>query len=536
MTQHRNTANKGVSVLFLIGLLIVFVGIAVLYLGMKPNTGMVAETATIPATPTEVRLPPPVIQPVVLNPGLLPAFPGAQGAGAATPGGRGGQVIEVTNLNDSGPGSLRQAISVPGPRIVIFRVAGVIELERPVTITEPYLTIAGQTAPGGGITLSGTKNSDGRMLVIRNVHDVVIRYLRIRNGQMGEPGRGQINIAIDSGAENILIDHVSLSWSLDENLMIHRNVPEGEDHESWPGISAITVQRSLIAEGLHPHSTGIQVGGEANIDGWRGVQDITIHHNLFAHNDLRNPGIGSLHTQIINNVVYNWGGRAGETWRNIDVDWIGNYFKPGPMSNTSLVLVHVAYPVNEPYNPWPAPSLFAGGNLAPPIFDNPGGDNWRLYKIHYANTPLPQEFRRQEPLPFTAVPVEVETAEEAYFSVLNDVGANARLNCDGSWVGSQDAVDRRLLVDVQQGSGPEKRPIESAEAVGGLPEIDPGTLCPDADHDGMPDEWEAARPSLDPNTYDANGNDLHPDYTNVEVFLNGIQAIDLNFGESAHEE
>jgi len=506
---------------FLTGLVLVLAGIAYAYwtqtiVLFPAQQGIGGGSTTGDPIPEEV-----IIQPEILHPDLLPAFPGAGGAGAATPGGRGGRVIEVTNLNDSGPGSLREAIDTPGPRIVVFRVGGVIELQRPLIITDPYITIAGQTAPGGGITLSGVNNQDGEMIILRNVHDVVIRYLRIRHGQLGEPGRGQINIAIDSGTHNVVIDHVSLSWTLDENLMIHRNIPDGEDADSWPEITGISIQRSLLAEGLHPHSTGIQLGGEVSVEGWYGVHDISIHQNLFVHNSHRNPGIGSLKTQVINNVIYNWSPRAGETWRDIDVDWISNVFKPGPMSTTQRLLVHVAFPVNEPFNPWPAPSLYVNGNIAPPRFPDPGMDNWPMYLIHYLGIPLPENFRRYEPLPFTAVPVEILSAGDAYISVLGDVGANARLGCDGSWIPNQDAVDQRLIRDVREGTGPESRPISDPAEVGGLPEIDPGVACPDADHDGMPDEWEMVHPPLDPAKNDASGYDLHPDYTNIEVYLNG---------------
>src|SRR5690606_26825076 len=134
------------------------------------------------------------------------------------------------------------------------------------------------------------------------------------SGAHGEAERGQINIAIDSGVHDVIIDHTSLSWTLDENLMIHRNIPDDTDPDAWPGIQKITVQRSILAEGLWPHSTRVQIGGEAELEGWRAVHDITLHHNLFASNSLRNPGIGSAGTQVINNVVYNWGSRLGETW------------------------------------------------------------------------------------------------------------------------------------------------------------------------------------------------------------------------------
>lgn len=521
MTQLRPPRYRGIRSyhvgLLLAGLLVVSAVIIDLYWAPQPDP----QTPPPRPTPTETPGQPPVIRPEVLQPGLLPAFPGAEGTGAATRGGRGGQVIAVTNLNDSGPGSLREAVNTPGPRVVVFRVGGVIELKRPLIITEPYLTLAGQTAPGDGITLSGVNNQDGEMIILRDVHDVVIRYIRIRNGQLGEPGQGQTNIAIDAGARNILIDHVSLSWSLDENVMIHRNIPDGVSSEDWPEIANITIQRSLIAEGLHPHSTGIQTGGEVDVDGWRAVRDITIHHNLFVHNSHRNPGLGSPRTQIINNVIYNWGPRAGETWRDINVDWIGNYFKPGPMSTPGRVLVHVAFPPNQPLDPWPAPSLFIDGNLAPPEFADPGGDNWPMYLIHYLFTPLPENFRRTEPLPFTAVPVQIHTAEEAYENVLADVGANARLTCDGVWVSNEDEIDRRLIGDVRRGEGPEQRPIADISEVGGLPGFDSGTPCPDADGDGMPDEWERAHPVLDPQSNDASGYDLHPEYTNIEVYLAG---------------
>lgn len=454
------------------------------------------------------------------DPNLVLAFPGAEGAGALSAGGRGGQVIEVTNLNDNGPGSLRAAIDTPGPRIVVFRVGGTIELQRPIYIQEPYLTIAGQTAPGGGITLRGTNNMDGEMLVLRDVHDVIIRFLRIRNGGAGEPGHGQINLAIDSGSYNIIVDHVSLSWTLDENIMIHRNIPDGEDHDTWPGISNITIQWSIISEGLYPHSTGIQIGGEAELDGWQGVHDITMHHNLFANNSHRNPGIGSLRTQVINNVVYNWSPRVGSTWRSVDVDWIGNYFKAGPMSDPNSILVHVAFPKDRPDQPWPKPSLFISGNVALPNHTDPDDDNWGMYRLHYVNLPLPEEFRRYEPLQTAGVPVTIQSASEAFQSVLIAAGTSARLTCDEGWVQNIDAIDQRLLDEVRQGTGPRTRPPAHENEVGGFPPVDPGTPCPDADHDGMPDSWEQAV-GLDPGSDDSAGYDLDPKYTNIEVYLNG---------------
>jgi len=512
MTKAGGTTRRpGLILLLLLGILALVAGAAYVYwrqvLLVRPGEALVEQLQSAGQ--------------VLPDSGQLPAFPGAEGAGSLTPGGRGGQVIEVTNLNDSGPGSLRQAVDTPGPRIVFFRVGGIIELERPIRIREPYLTIAGQTAPGGGITLSGKENEDGELLILQDVHDVVIRFLRLRNGGDGEPGRGQINIAIDSGSENIVLDHLSLSWTLDENLMIHRNIPDGEDPATWPEISNISVQWSLIAEGLAPHSTGTQIGGEVEVDGWQGVHDITLHHNLYVNNSHRNPGVGSLRTQVINNVVYNWSPRVGSTWRSIDVDWIGNYFKAGPMSNPDSLLVHVAFPRDRPDQPWPRPSLYLSGNLAPPRFRDPQGDNWGMYRLHYVNQPLPQEFRRSQPLALGGIPVSLQTAEEAYEAVLTGAGASARLGCSEGWIYNPDAVDQRLVEEVRQGKGPEKGPPAHEDEVGGYAPLDPGRPCPDGDHDGMPDEWELLA-GLDPRQDDSAGHALHPGYTNLEVYLNGM--------------
>jgi hypothetical protein len=254
-----------------------------------------------------------------------------------------------------------------------------------------------------------------------------------------------------------------------------------------------------------------------------GVNNITIHHNLYIHNSHRNPGVGSLRTQIINNVIYNWSPRAGSSWRNIDVDWIGNYFKPGPMSNRDMILVHVAFPADQPGQPWPVPSLYIAGNVAPPDFTDPEADNWAMYRLHYVNLPLPDEYRRHEPLPHPPVPVRLQTAQEAYEAVLSGAGASARLACGGGWVANGDAVDQRLIQDARHGTGPGGRPPAHENEVGGFPAIDPGTACPDRDRDGMPDAWELSAAVLDPEVDDSAGFDLDPKYTNLELYLNGME-------------
>ena len=270
-----------------------------------------------------------------LPPGIIPAFPGAEGFGAISKGGRGGQVLEVTTLADSGPGSLRAALEADGPRMVVFRVAGIIELEDAIHIQHPYLTVAGQTAPGGGILLKGRDNTLLRLR--KGVHDVVIRYLRLRNGSGKADGSGYDNLMI-TGAHNVVMDHVSMSWSTDENASMHRKA-------TYEPIYNITVQRSIMAEGLAGHSNGMLVAGDADysnpnqiVEAWRGVSNLSIHHNLFAHNTHRNPRVKSGGAQVINNVIYNWKHRIGMTTRGSVIDMINNFCQGWPHveSNTTL--------------------------------------------------------------------------------------------------------------------------------------------------------------------------------------------------------
>ena len=244
----------------------------------------------------------------------VPAFPGAEGAGAITRGGRGGEVLIVTNLEDSGPGSLRAAVEARGPRTVIFRVAGLITLETPLAIEHPFITIAGQTAPGDGVCVRGQS-------VHINTHDVIIRYMRFR--------RGNLKVRDDSlggnPVGNVIIDHVSASWGLDENLSLYRHmVPvEGMPAKKLP-VENLTIQWSISSEALdrNHHAFGGTWGGKG----------CSFHHNLFACNTGRNPsiGMGGLF-DFRNNVLFNWKHRTidgGDGSSRVNI--VANYFKPGP--------------------------------------------------------------------------------------------------------------------------------------------------------------------------------------------------------------
>ena len=251
----------------------------------------------------------------------IPAFPGAWGGGMYSFGGRGGQVFVVTNLNDSGPGSFREACEAGGPRIVVFNVAGIIHLKDRIRIRAPYITIVGNTAPGDGVCIAGNT-------VELETHDVVIRYMRFRRGATDVGDRNDSLGGNPTG--NIMIDHVSGSWGLDENMSMYRHMyqpPEGGKELKLPTVN-ITIQNSIFSEGLNTyhHAFGSTIGG----------LNSTFHHNLWACNTGRNPSVGMIGDfTFINNVVFNWVHRTvdgGDQRSYFTIE--NNYFKPGPATPT----------------------------------------------------------------------------------------------------------------------------------------------------------------------------------------------------------
>jgi len=468
-------------------------------------------TPTAISTPTATWIPTTAPPPIVtLSPGTIPAFPGAEGWGAGSIGGRGGVIIDVTNLNNDGPGSLREcAQESSGPRICVFRVAGEIVLAGSrLKIRNPYLTIAGQTAPGDGITL---RAGDDLVRPIINfedgVHDVVIRYLTVRGGK----GSGERDGLTFRGGHNIILDHVTVEWATDEVVGLNPNVGET--------VSNITIQRSILAEAFRPHSTGVALhGGDA-------LSQITLHHNLLAHNAHRNPRVNNTQrVEFINNVVYNWHSRAGETVSGAEVDFIGNYFKAGPWSSPENIIRHEDSDPGMPDVIYPDPSIYSQDNLAMPFQPDPSADNWNLFNYHWRLTgSLPTSWRRFASIP-SPIPVTVESAQGAYDSVLADVGNNARLDSMGNWVFRLDIIDRNILGDLIQGTGPaQDSEIDHQDDFGGYPAINPGTPYADTDKDGMADVWESLY-CFDPNDPSDGPGDADGDgYTNVEEFLNGTQ-------------
>ncbi|MFQ6099510.1 MAG: polysaccharide lyase family 1 protein [Armatimonadota bacterium] len=391
----------------------------------------------------------------------LPAFPGAEGFGAGTPGGRGGKVIKVTTLKPSGPGSLNAACQTPGPRIVVFEVSGVIRGD--IVITEPYITIAGQTAPGAGITIQGLLRSDLRDWHKKtderpHVHDVVVRFLRVR----GVPGRGDVGDCIQfSSVQNAVLDHLSLSWSEDEVI------------DLWARATDITIQWCTIEEssakkGEPWHKFGLIAGGRS--------YRISIHHNLFAHHVIRSPCLGSGPADFRNNVVYhfeqgfvhhnNYIGRPG-------FNFVGNYYKRG----------------NRPWCEFRRDGRYY-------LRDNVVGG-----KLIRGNPGLPGVVDEPTPVP----PVTTHSPHAAYRLVLARAGCFPR-----------DAVTRRTIKEVRTGTGSYGRHAPKNLMQG----LRPGRPPKDTDDDGMPDAWED-RHGLDRHRDDS-ARPMPSGYTAIEQYVNGL--------------
>lgn len=414
------------------------------------------------------------------------AFPGAEGFGKYTSGGRGGAVIFVTNLLDDGPGSLRDAIQKKGPRTVIFRVSGTIELESPLDINNPDLTLAGQSAPGQGITL---KNYSLNV----KADNVIIRYMRFRMGDE----KKYVGDAIGGTAHsnNIIIDHCSVSWSTDECASFYHN-------------QNFTLQWCIIAESLN---NSVHTKGKHGYGAIWGGEGATFHHNLLASNNSRNPRFsGSATTpntdrelvDFSNNVIFNWGSNSSYGGEGGKYNMTNNYYKPGPATQKSR-----RYQI---LNPWlPYGSFYVNGNVmegSAAVTAN----NWE--GVFPEEGAVLDSFRVKKP--FTTVSISLQPATLALQSVLEKAGANLY----------RDAVDMRILREVKEGASYGANGngiIDSQKDVGGWPALAGSDPLPDEDDDGMPDAWEKMH-GLNPKSNDASGFTLSKYYTNIEMYLNSI--------------
>ncbi|MDN3594830.1 DUF3826 domain-containing protein [Zunongwangia endophytica] len=448
---------------------------------------------------------------------VIPAFPGAWGAGMFTSGGRGGKVIAVTNLNDKGSGSLREALETKGARIIIFRVAGTIEIDGDLNLDNPDVTIAGQSAPGDGICIAGTLNI--------NTHNVILRHLRVRRG-IASGGQGDDNIG-GNPSHHIIIDHCSTSWGMDENISLYRHMRPSMDETTQikDPSKHITVQWTISSEALN--AKGHAFGGT-----WGGNPS-TFHHNLFASNTARNPSIGmSGEFDFRYNVVFNWGHRSidgGDETSMINL--INNYFKPGPATEDNIRSIFARIEERHMYSPG---SAWAEGDWYKESPDRPG--KWYVAgNIMHNNTEVTNNnwagMRGQSPemanvdelktlarvnTPFVGWPVAPhQAADDAFDAVLEKVGAT---------LPRRDAVDARVIETVRTGQTTTKTGIvNNVSEVGGYPKLtyNKKDIPVDSDGDGMPDQWEI-KYGLDPNNSGDASQDLDGDgYTNIEEYLNG---------------
>ncbi|MFC5626120.1 pectate lyase family protein [Algoriphagus winogradskyi] len=438
------------------------------------------------------------------------AFPTAEGYGKFSKGGRGGVVFEVTNLNDSGEGSLRAAVEASEPRTVVFRVSGTIELESALRIKNPYITIAGQTAPGDGICIK--KNP----LVIEADH-VIVRYLRVRlgneSGDDADAVSGRYN-------KHLILDHISASWSVDETMSIYHN-------------DSITVQWSIISESMHDSN---HVKGAHGFGGIWGSNFGSYHHNLLAHHGSRNPRMasGSGYTDYRNNVVYNWGYNStygGENKQGTDprftfsiINMVANYYKPGPATQAGENSHRLANPsmrndVSD-FGKWfIADNVMIGS-------DRVTADNWDGGVQPQGGKSNIQYVRLEKP--WESMPINQQSAEEAFDLVLANAGAT---------LPKRDAVDTRIVNETKGGfttyeggtyrkritladTSKKSGIIDTQEDVGGWPELKSLPALTDSDHDGMPDEWEKKN-GLDPSD-SSDRNIIQDGYTMLEKYLNSI--------------
>lgn len=436
------------------------------------------------------------------------AFPGAEGFGKYVTGGRGGLVYIVSNLNDSGLGSLRWALEAKGPRTVVFEVSGNIELKSRLNVGDGNLTVAGQTAPGDGITL---KNFPLRIVGMDNI---IIRFIRVRLGDI----EGKENDAFEAiRSKNLIIDHCSFSWGTDETCSIY-------------DVENTTIQYCIISEGLN---NSIHKKGAHGFGGLLGGYQVSFFRNLMAHFWIRMPSRTSMGkngiVDIRENVFYNWGFRAADNGANTTTNFVRNYFKPGPATyqhpSADLISKRFLNPTMQEGDPKTYGRFYLEENTMPTI--DLTNNQWLGVRLE--NNSYQRQFlelcmnkdQHGQAIPFSILQNTYHDSlgtEQAYLKVITESGASL----------SRDSVDLRITEETAKGSftftGSKtglRGIIDSQQDVGGWPILRSLPAPVDIDRDGMPDEWEI-KMGLNPEKRDDRFFDLHPNYTNLEVYLNSL--------------
>lgn len=482
-------------------------------------------------------------RPYDLRQAKIPSFPGAEGGGMYTFGGRGGKVLTVTNLNDDGPGSFRWACEQGGARIIVFNVCGIIRLTTPIIVRAPYITIAGQTAPGDGVCIAGESFQV-------NTHDVIVRHMRFRRGNTHVWYREDSFGGNPVG--NIMIDHCSCEWGLDENISFYRhmfNLGDKTGNRKEPTVN-VTIQNTISAKSLdtYNHAFGSTIGGE----------NAAFMRNLWADNTGRNPSIGWGGVfNFVNNIVYNWMHRTADGGEYSTMsNFINNYYKPGPVTpKTTPIGYRILKTESRSESLFPYKQfgrVYAVGNIMEGN-EKVTKDNWdggiqTADKDGAIDTVEMALIHSKEP--FVMPPLTIMPTQEAYQYVLDHVGAT---------LPKRDIVDQRIVDEVRTGQAyyvkklPKVNPngdlwglspksqaedgtfkyrrlpsdsykmgiITDPRQMGGYPDYK-GKPYKDSDHDGMPDSWEIAN-GLNPNdASDANKDCTGDGYTNIEKYINGI--------------
>ncbi|KDN56695.1 pectate lyase [Flavobacterium seoulense] len=441
------------------------------------------------------------------------AFPGAEGGGRNASGGRGGKVYKVISLEDTNtPGTLRYAVNKSGPRIIVFDVSGTIYLKSQLRIDNDDVTIAGQTAPGGGICVA-------HFPVEVSADNVIIRYLRFR---MGDVNKVESDALGGRFQKNIIIDHCSVSWSTDECVSFYQN-------------ENFTLQWSIVSESLR---NSVHTKGGHGYGGVWGGKNASFHHNLVASHDSRNPRLGEYAnnafalTDLVdlrNNVIYNWGGNSCYGGEAMNVNIVNCYYKPGPATVRKNRIYSIDKNMRTEISPNPVYNIwgkyYINGNFVEGA-QEVTNDNWTYgvfnqFSSGYGTVSDSDKKAMKLSQPHNAAPVTTHSAEKAYSLVLDLAGASL----------VRDAIDIRIIDDVRNakatimdgGNGSTNGLIDTQKAVGGWPDLAVGVTLKDTDNDGMTDEWEKSK-GLDPNKNDAAGRNLSSAYDNVEVYINSLVA------------
>ena len=482
-------------------------------------------------------------RPYDLKQSKIPSFPGAEGGGMYTFGGRGGKVITVSNLNDDGIGSFRWACEQGGARIIVFNVSGIIKLKTPIIVRAPYITIAGQSAPGDGVCIAGESFQV-------NTHDVVVRHMRFRRGNTHVWYREDSFGGNPVG--NIMIDHCSCEWGLDENISFYRHMFDLGDaigSRKEPTVN-VTIQNTISAKSLdtYNHAFGSTIGGE----------NASFMRNLWADNTGRNPSIGWGGVfNFVNNVIYNWVHRTADGGEFSTMsNFVNNYYKPGPLtpkdSNVGWRIIKSESRSGKLFPFKQFGRVYADGNIVEG-YDAITKNNWAggIQTADKDGDLAEDELAiMHSKEPFVMPHMTILPSNQTFDYVLNNVGAT---------IPKRDIVDQRVIDEVRTGNAYYEKKLPKVNPYGDLWGLSPKSQAPDgsfkyrrlakdsykegiitdprqmggypqykgkpykdSDKDGMPDEWEIAN-GLNPNDPSDAVKDCTGDgYTNIEKYINGI--------------